>query len=612
MAAKVSVMSIKTDKKRLVIRSKKPASEAFASSVENDRKLSLVAKKEAAFNSRAAGRIARTKRIKQIQSSGEIPVPERLLSRRVSEDDPDNERPYVLQEDVAKKAAIFCAPSGTTWILKSYELTKDELEAFVSTEGAVRRASETYQIAECPHIIFKEFLEHALDLHQKRISGGPSQQHEQFDTLVLDASARGASDIHITVARGAVVVEYRIDSRNIRVKGGEWAMSVEQTTSFVRSVFNTITQATEDSFNPRVPQDASIVHSIDGRKYQLRYAHDNVEGDGFHVVLRVLDDLSDSEDDEGPTFVPLTKLGLYQDEVDIIERMQAVPYGLLCVSGTTGSGKSTMLKNMIGSYAEINLGKNIITVENPVEYRIHNAKQTSVSSAEKMGAHLVSAMRRDPDCILIGEIRDKQSAKVTIEATQTGHFVWTTLHASNALAQVARLEDIGISRLTLAAPEFIAGMLHLALARKLCPKCKIHVKDALLKGLIPRDRYDRVVSATRIHVTDGNASIENVFVANKSGCSNCKAIHEDKIPGAVDVNAGFKGRMSVPEMVLPNLEILNAFRTGDDLAAYTAWRKAGGKTIQEAAIRRMMDGHLCANEIESQFKRLDHNQEFYS
>jgi len=195
---------------------------------------------------------------------------------------------------------------------------------------------------------------------------------------------------------------------------------------------------------------------------------------------------------------------------------------------------------------------------------------------------------------------------VTVEATQTGHFVWSTLHASNALAQVARLEDIGISRLTLAAPEFIAGMLHLALARKLCGKCKIHIKDALQKQIIPRDRYDRVVKAT-----DGH--IEGVFVANPAGCSNCASSADiEGVPEAVDVNAGFKGRMSVPEMVLPNLEILNAFRSGDDLAAYQAWRKTGGTTIQEAAVRRMKEGHICANEIEAQFKRLDHNAEFYA
>jgi len=607
MAAKVISMGSKpTDKRKLVIRSKKgPAKPAIKDSSIEPR-LSLVEPKITPAPEDRPAKLPKNRRTKKIYSAGEIPTSERLLSRRSKDEDPDNERPYLLQDFVARKVIVFRAATGATWILKSDDLTRDEYESFASTEARVKREAESYQIATCPDIIFLEFLDQAIELHKRRVSGGPSQQQEQFEALVIDASERGVSDIHITVARGSVIVEYRIDSRNVRVKGGEWAISVEQTTNFVRAVYNTITQATEDSFNSRIPQDASIVHTIDGKKYQLRYAHDNVEGDGFHVVLRVLDDLSDSEDEGGPHFVPLTKLGLYDDEVEVIERMQAAPYGFLCVSGTTGSGKSTMLKNMIGSYAHENQGKNIITVENPVEYRIFNAKQTSVSSAEKMGAHLVSAMRRDPDCILIGEIRDKQSAKVTIEATQTGHFVWSTLHASNALAQVARLEDIGISRLTLAAPEFIAGMLHLALARKLCGKCKIHIKDALQKQIIPRDRYDRVVKAT-----DGH--IEGVFVANPAGCSNCASSADiEGVPEAVDVNAGFKGRMSVPEMVLPNLEILNAFRSGDDLAAYQAWRKTGGTTIQEAAVRRMKEGHICANEIEAQFKRLDHNAEFYA
>lgn len=541
---------------------------------------------------------------KRLGSLADIAPPEKLLSIRVSEvknASSSEKRPYILSDSVAEKAVVFQASTGSIWILKSDAITPEEVEDLAYTEGQVKTSSKTFTIAILPDPLFQEFNKQLMEQHRRKLSAAPSDQHVQFESLVEDAVSNGVSDIHITVARGKVTVEYRIDSRNVEITKFSWSISVEQTFKFIRSVFNTITQATEDGFNSRGPQDASIIHPIKGKNYQLRYAHDNVEGDGIHVVLRVLDDLSDGGENAEGSFVPLTKLGLYEDEEALILRMMEHPYGFLCVSGTTGSGKSTMLKNIIGGYAYRNPGKNIITVENPVEYRIFNAKQTSVSSPEKMGAHLVSALRRDPDCILIGEIRDKESAKVTVEATQTGHFVWSTLHASNALAQIARLEDIGISRLTLAAPEFIAGMLHLALVRKVCTHCRIHVKDAYQRELIAKDRFERVKKAV-------GHQIGTVYVANPKGCSKCSDVSESTKP---DVNAGFKGRMSVAEMVLPNMKILNAIKQGDDLAAYQAWRESGGITIQEAAIRRMKDGHICANEIEAQFKRLDHDEAFY-
>ncbi|WP_372997385.1 GspE/PulE family protein [Marinobacter sp.] len=591
-------MTDKPTKKRIVVRTK--------ADKKAEPSLSVVGGRRSVSETKVAGQPVRISRsgVKRLESLAEISTPEKLLSIPVSDvknSSADEKRPYILSDSVSEKAVIFQASNGSLWLLKSDELKPEEVEDLAYTEGKVKTSGKPFTIAIVPDALFKEFHAQLKEQHRRKLSAAPSDQHVQFESLVEDAVSNGVSDIHITVARGKVTVEYRIDSRNVEITKFSWSISVEQTFKFLRSVFNTITQATEDGFNSRVPQDASIIHPIKGKNYQLRYAHDNVEGEGIHAVLRVLDDLSDGSENAEGSFVPLTKLGLYEDEESLINRMMEAPYGFLCVSGTTGSGKSTMLKNIIGGYAYRSPGKNIITVENPVEYRIYNAKQTSVSSPDKMAAHLVSALRRDPDCILIGEIRDRESAKVTVEATQTGHFVWSTLHASNALAQISRLEDIGISRLTLAAPEFIAGMLHLALARKVCTHCRIHIKDAYQRDLIAKDRFERVKKAV-------NHQIDNVYVANTKGCSKCSDLSDGSKP---DVNAGFKGRMSVPEMVVPNMKILNAIKKGDDLAAYEAWRESGGITIQESAVRRLKDGFICANEIEAQFKRLDHDEAFY-
>jgi len=536
-----------------------------------------------------------------ITDGAQIPTPDAILSGAISRSSNEGKR-YILGELVQGKAIVFKTNGGAVWLLACDDIGQEELLDLAATRTEIRKSEELYIFAKCPAALFQEFVVLASEFDNKKKALASSDQHIHFESIVLDAVGQGVSDIHITVSRGGVTVEYRIDSRNQIINKFGWSRSVEQTTSLVRSIYNTIAVGNADSWNPRVPQDASIVHPIKGKRYQLRYAHDNVDGDGFHCVLRVLDDLGDNSESGEGSFVALQKLGLYDDEVELVNRMLEAPYGFLCVSGTTGSGKSTFLKNLIGGYAYANPGKNILSVENPVEYRIFNVKQTSVSDASTMGVHLVSALRRDPDAIFIGEIRDIHSAKVSIEATQTGHYVWSTLHASNALAQISRLEDIGVSRLTMAAPEFLSGMVHLALARKVCPVCRIHIKDGLKKRLINKERYERVETATK-------GKLHSVYIGNIRGCDACTKSDETK---RVDVNSGFKGRMSVPEMVLPNMKILTSIKAGDDLGAYEAWRETGGRTLQEGAIRRLIDGYLCANEIESQFKRLNHDEVFYA
>ena len=544
--------------KKIVIRRGKNAP------TDTQRSLKLVADRAAASGELTDTRAQRRSSDKVLTSSAQLPLAEKVLS--FSDSREEGVKTYVLGELVADKAVVFKANNGVVWLLSHDNLSQEELLDLASTKSEIRKHEKNFRIAKCPEPLFVEFWDHLKEQHKKKQAFSTSDQHIHFEALVLDAVEKGVSDIHITLARGVVSVEYRIDSMLQKIDRFSWSVSVEQTTSLVRSVFNTIAEGTKKSWNSRVPQDASIVRAIKGKNYQLRYAHDNVEGDGFHCVLRVLDDLGDKEEGEESQFVALQKLGLYDDEVAVVDRMLEAPFGFLCVSGTTGSGKSTFLKNLISGYGHNNPGKNIVTVENPVEYRIYNAKQTSVSSPEAMGEHLISILRRDPDAILIGEIRDRQSAKTTIEATQTGHYVWSTLHASNALAQVSRLEDIGISRLTISAPEFMTGMVHLSLARKVCKSCRIPIKTALQQGLIQRDRFDRVKTAV-------NGAIENVFVANPSGCAQCSTINAT---GERDINAGFKGRMTVPEMVIPTLKILKAIKEGDDLGAYEAWRESGG------------------------------------
>ncbi|MFZ2852929.1 MAG: GspE/PulE family protein, partial [Rhodocyclaceae bacterium] len=275
-----------------------------------------------------------------------------------------------------------------------------------------------------------------------------------IDAILTDAVRHDASDIHFEPEAGFLRIRYRIDGmlRQIRsLHKSYWpAMVVRLKVLSAMNIAET-----------RAVQDGRITLGIRGRPVDFRVsAHPTIHGE--NIVLRILD--------RQKGIVPLDELGLADDQLDQLELMIARPEGIILITGPTGSGKTTTLYSMLNHLnAE---GVNIMTLEDPVEYPMMLIRQTSVAEAARLdfANGIRSMMRQDPDIILVGEVRDAETAEMALRAAMTGHQVYTTLHTNSAIGAIPRLLDIGILPDIMAGN--IIGIVAQRLVRKLCPHCK--------------------------------------------------------------------------------------------------------------------------------------------
>lgn len=354
------------------------------------------------------------------------------------------------------------------------------------------------------------------------------------DALLSDAVKRGASDIHFEPEHGFLRIRYRIDGvlRQIRIL---------HITYWTGMVVRLKVIAGMNIAETRAPQDGRISLNLSGRQVDFRVAsHPTSFGENF--VLRILD--------RKKGIVPLDKLGLDDDALSTLRLMMARPEGIILVTGPTGSGKTTTLYSML---SHINTESvNIMTLEDPVEYPMSMIRQTSVGDAAKLdfANGIRSLMRQDPDIILVGEIRDEDTAEMAFRAAMTGHQVYSTLHTNSALGIIPRLLDIGVK------PDIMAGNIIGAVAqrlvRKLCTRCKaMHPPSELeLKLIGPVARAPEVIYGP-------------------VGCEHCE-------------QTGYRGRMSI-------LEILRFDPEMDELIVRKATLREIGSKATEKGFRPMVD-----------------------
>ncbi|TWI69456.1 general secretion pathway protein E/type IV pilus assembly protein PilB [Pseudoduganella lurida] len=372
-----------------------------------------------------------------------------------------------------------------------------------------------------------------------------------IDALLADAVQNGASDIHFEPEHGFLRIRYRIDGilRQIRsLHKSYWpAMAVRL------KVISNMNIA-----EMRSPQDGRIAIKFSGRQIDFRAsAQPTTHGENF--VLRVLD--------RQKGIVPLDGLGLAEHELDVLKLMIARPDGLILVTGPTGSGKTTTLYSILN---HINTeGVNIMTLEDPVEYPMNMIRQTSVNESTKLGFAdgIRSILRQDPDVILVGEIRDKETADMALAAAMTGHQVYSTLHTNSAVGAIPRLLDIGVIADVLAGN--IIGIIAQRLVRRLCVHCRDGAEaDALerrLLGLGPEDRPATIYRAV--------------------GCGRC-------------AHQGYKGRVAIMELLKMNGEL-------DELVARrapvrelrAAAHAAGFRSLVDDGMRRVLEGVTTLEEI---------------
>ncbi|MDN2671494.1 ATPase, T2SS/T4P/T4SS family [Janthinobacterium sp. SUN026] len=384
----------------------------------------------------------------------------------------------------------------------------------------------------------------------------PSDEYSQpmvrlIDALLADAVQNGASDIHFEPEQSFLRIRYRIDGilRQIRsLHKSYWpAMAVRLK---VMSNMN-IAEA-------RAPQDGRISIKFSGRQIDFR-ASAQPTTHGENVVLRVLD--------RQKGIVPLDALGLAEAELNLLKLMIARPDGVILVTGPTGSGKTTTLYSILNHINTESV--NIMTLEDPVEYPMSMIRQTSVNESVKLGFAdgIRSMMRQDPDIILVGEIRDRETAEMAFAAAMTGHQVYSTLHTSSAIGSVARLLDIGILPDIMAGN--IIGIVAQRLVRRLCPHCKETViADAIERRLL------------------GLASeAPAVSICRAAGCERC-------------AHQGYKGRLAIMEILKMTAELdeLTARRASlRELKA--AARAAGFKGIVDDGMRRVLEGVTTLEEV---------------
>ncbi len=369
-------------------------------------------------------------------------------------------------------------------------------------------------------------------------------------SLLMDAVKRGASDIHFEPEHAFLRIRYRIDGvlQQIRSLHKSYWGGVAVRLKVVSGL---------DIAETRAPQDGRLNMNLCGRPIDFRVStHPTIHGE--NIVLRVLD--------REKSIIPMERMGLREDTLNELRLMMTRPEGILIVTGPTGSGKTTTLYSLLSSQNTTEV--NIMTLEDPVEYPVTMMRQTSVAEVNKVdfANGIRSIMRQDPDIILVGEIRDEDTATMAFRAAMTGHQVFSTLHTNSALGVFPRLTDIGILPDIMAGN--IIGVVAQRLVRLLCPHCKeAHTPDDFERKILRLKPNDK----------------PQIFKAK--GCQQC------------NMN-GYRGRMAIIELLRidGDMDALISRRAHLDELQKMAFDK-GFVTLAADGVRRILEGHTSVTEV---------------
>ena len=373
-----------------------------------------------------------------------------------------------------------------------------------------------------------------------------------FQTLT-EAFRLRASDIHIEPLETTVRVRYRLDGKLVEVDNHPKKL-LPAVIARLKVMSGTMSIAEK-----RLPQDGRIQLKMGDREVDLRVSS-VPSNHGESIVMRILDKTA--------LLLGLPELGFFSDDQQTFEQLLGLPDGILLVTGPTGSGKTTTL------YACLNVinrpDRKIITVEDPVEYELPGINQVMVKADVGMtfAAALRAMLRQAPNIIMIGEIRDAETANIAINASLTGHLVFSTLHTNDAPSAVARLADIGVKPFLIASA--VRAVLAQRLVRKLCPVCKA-----------PAELTDKELRALSLDA--GRAQGASIF--GPVGCEKCRG-------------GGHKGRMGIFELFLVDDEVRQMVNTG--LTTTQLRRRArelGMRTLREDGIRKVLAGLTSASEV---------------
>ncbi len=368
--------------------------------------------------------------------------------------------------------------------------------------------------------------------------------------LLMDAVKRGASDIHFEPEYAFLRIRYRIDGvlQQIRSLHKTYWPGIAVRLKVISGM---------DIAETRSPQDGRLNINLGGRPIDFRVAsHPTIHGE--NIVLRVLD--------REKSIIPMDRMGLRDETLEELKLMMTRPEGIVIVTGPTGSGKTTTLYSLLSHLNTESV--NIMTLEDPVEYPVTMMRQTSVAEVNKVdfANGIRSIMRQDPDIILVGEIRDEDTATMAFRAAMTGHQVFSTLHTNSALGTFPRLLDIGVSPDIMAGN--IIGVVAQRLVRVLCPHCK--------------EAYSPEADERRLL---GLAPKVDAKIYRQVGCKRCNY-------------TGYRGRMAIIELLRidNDIDALVARRSPLDEIRAVAMEK-GFVTLAEDGVRRILEGYTSFSEV---------------
>ncbi len=431
----------------------------------------------------------------------------------------------------------------------------DDLRAWLALAEKSLRAMDAVGVAAAGEAANESS---ALSLSIAEISAAESPIVRLVDSTIHDALKSEASDIHLETQRTGLVIKYRIDGVLGVVKRIDGIEAAHQVLSRVKVI------AELDIAERRVPQDGRFKVAVEGREIDLRVSiMPNLFGED--AVLRILDRHHLSGEARQ---IRLDNLGFEPAALEFIRRMSALPYGLLLVTGPTGSGKTTTL---YAALSEINTGLDkIVTIEDPVEYQVADVLQIPVN--EKKGLTfargLRSILRHDPDKIMVGEIRDPETAQIAVQAALTGHQVFTTVHANNVFDVIGRFTNMGVDAYSFVSA--LNGILAQRLVRLVCLECAKPV----------RPKYE-ALAAAHIQVTDpARANFRRGL-----GCAHCRG-------------TGYKGRRAIAETLVLDDELRDLLASRAPLSHIkSAARRAGYRSLREAAVAAAISGATTIEEI---------------
>jgi general secretion pathway protein E len=447
--------------------------------------------------------------------------------------------------------ARFSIPADTVFAL----VHRADLDAYISRHEEAVSAMAGVLGTEGASADIDENIE---DLSLTTISADASPVVRLVNSTLYDALKSSASDVHLESDPSGLVIKYRIDGVIVKVGSVSGQLLAQQVISRIKVLSDL------DISETRVPQDGRFKVALRGRSVDLRVSvMPSIYGED--AVMRILDKQTLADEARE---LRLEVLGLDGESIRLIRKLSSEPYGMVLVTGPTGSGKTTTL---YAALTEINHGHDkIITIEDPVEYQLPGVLQIPVNERKGLtfARGLRSILRHDPDKILVGEIRDPETAQIAVQSALTGHLVFTSVHANSAFDVIGRFKHMGVDPYSFVSA--LNGIVAQRLVRTNCPDCR------------RADQPDaELLAASGLDA----AAVEGYTFRAGSGCGTCRG-------------TGFRGRKAIAEFLVLDDELRELIVANSPIRQIKeAARRRGSRMLREAALALVCSGETTLQEI---------------